>query len=183
MPIPFNRFSLNFIWYRCKALQIILWPWVCVTLRSRSPHCEGHTRFWLLCQNQWSDFHQTWNSICVEHKHVFCDPEFKVISKVKGQFIYWLLCLYLWTDFHQNWYSVCLKHGCFIHDLDVKVIRRSKVETGNTFEWLAILFSFEAHSPLGTPFYYSSTTISISPPVYGWFLQKYFLTHSSFKLL
>ena len=33
-------------------------------------------------------------------------------------------------------------YGNSIHDLEVKVIQRSKVEAGNTFEWLAILFSF-----------------------------------------
>ena len=49
VPIPFNRFSPNLVRYKCKALQLILWPWVCMTLRSRSPHCEDDTMFWLLC--------------------------------------------------------------------------------------------------------------------------------------
>ena len=64
VPIPFNRFSLNLVWYKCKvlqlilwswvcmtlwymckALQLILWPWECMTLRSRSCTFEGHTRY------------------------------------------------------------------------------------------------------------------------------------------
>ena len=142
MPLPFNRFSPNLVWSKFKSQQLIQWPWVCMTLRSRSSCCEGHTRFWPLCPRHRTDFHQTLNSTCIENRTSFSDLEVKVISKVKGHFSYWLLCLYRWTDCHQTLYKICLEYGHSINDLEVKVIPRSRVETGNTFEWLAILFSF-----------------------------------------
>ena len=54
--------------------------------------------------------------------------------------LFWLLCKCHLFDSHQTWYWTCLHCGDFIHDLEVKVVPRSKVETGNTSEWLAILF-------------------------------------------
>ena len=108
-----------------------------MTLRSRSPQCEGHSSFWFLCPDHGTDFHQTWNNTCVEHGIFFCDLEVKGISKAKGHFSCWLLCLYLWTTFQQTWYRISLEYG---HDhVEVKVIPRSKLETMNTSEWLAIL--------------------------------------------
>ena len=109
-------------------------------LRSRSLRCERHTSFWLMCPCHRTGSHQTWNSTCIEHGTSFSDLEVKVIPKFKGHFHYWLLCLYLRTDSYQTWNIICLEYGHSIHDLEVKVIPRSKVETENTFEWLAILF-------------------------------------------